>query len=566
MLISEIQISREYCRQEHLSEFVTFFKRHNIFWGVQYYFDNKSHITPAEMVVVFAHFQPVIKEYVQDIMIINHYEPAFRTLCKLHKAGLNWDWVTNTLDANKADFIKMMLELIKAGNYNDAKEIIDDAIASPINWPEIQIIKRSIDALSTKRAIAENAKDNLTQEQRDMLVQIVTDSIKKKNIIIGLYDISQWGITVKNLPELEDILNKYKHELVTGMLKSIKQGVEGAYSVEQTLSRLEGTGIKWPELAIIRKSLNNDLKQEYDNNVEMLTPIDESYNQTKIAAHHLVGMFKDAEELQAMSPTHFWLQVEVDLMNASHTSTVYDISAELDPHKKDILRWILTRIKEAADSDVDLDDKVPIDDMVLVITGLRRLGVKWPELDQIQRSIEHEAKQQLAEDPEQQPLLRMHRDSPEEIEKRILPRMFRHMAKVDGSAVLLARRSWNELGIGDPEVAEKLEPYKSHILQYLNKLSDVKRLYRSGLELMLMNIYSLQKFLDWPELDKMIDAKKKRLIRLMLKSIMNSKGQQVGPVYYYLNKARPNWPELRIIGKSLEAEEAKKLNGGTDAR
>ena len=560
MLINEIVLSHEYYRHELLNNFVNFFKRENLFWGVRFYFKNKTHITPEEMEEVFTHFQTPIRQYISDIMPEGHYEPAFRTLCKLKESGLNWKWVNRDLETDKPTFIKMMLQLIKDENYEDAKETVDDATASGLDWPEIPIIQRSIDTLATKRSIAEGIKDNLTPEQRDLLVQIVTNSIDKSNIIIGLYNINQWGVTVKNLPELEDILNKYKPELVTGMLKSIKQGVEGAYSVEQTLSRLEGTGIKWPELAIIRKSLN------YDNNVEMLTPIDESYNQTKIAAHHLVGMFKDAEELQAMSPTHFWLQVEVDLMNASHTSTVYDISAELDPHKKDILRWILTRIKEAADSDVDLDDKVPIDDMVLVITGLRRLGVKWPELDQIQRSIEHEAKQQLAEDPEQQPLLRMHRDSPEEIEKRILPRMFRHMAKVDGSAVLLARRSWNELGIGDPEVAEKLEPYKSHILQYLNKLSDVKRLYRSGLELMLMNIYSLQKFLDWPELDKMIDAKKKRLIRLMLKSIMNSKGQQVGPVYYYLNKARPNWPELRIIGKSLEAEEAKKLNGGTDAR
>ena len=390
MLISEIQISREYCRQERLSEFVNFFKRHNIFWGVQYYFNNKSHITPAEMVEVFAHFQPVIKEYVQNIMINNHYEPAFRTLCKLHKAGLNWDWVTNTLDANKADFIKMMLELIKAGNYNDAKEIVDDAIASPINWPEIQIIKRSINTLSTKRAIAENAKDNLTQEQRDMLVQIVTDSIKKKNIIIGLYDISQWGITVKMLPELADILNEYKTKLISTMLKNIKQGVEGLHSVEQTLSRLEGTGIQWPELAVIRKSLNTEFRREYDDNVEMLTPIDESYSQTKMAGSHLVGMLKDAEELQAMSSTHFWMQVEVDLIKASRSVNIYDVSSEIEPHKKDILRWILTRVKEATDDAVDPDDKVPMSDMLDVMRGLRNFGVKWPELNAIEQSLNYE--------------------------------------------------------------------------------------------------------------------------------------------------------------------------------
>lgn len=262
MLINEIVLSHAYYRQERVNDFVNYFKRTDFFWGIRFYFKNKAFITPGEMAEVFNYYQNDIEEYIRNIMIDNHYEPAFRTLCKLRESGINWLWVNEILTSDKPKFIKMMLTLIKEGKYDNLKEVINDAVASDLNWPEITIIQRSLKTITANDAIAEAANelpDKMTSKQRLMFKEMLLNTINRGNIFICLYNIDDWGITVEKLPELAEILNQYKNELVVKMLKDLKHGKKGLMAANQTLSRLESTGINWPELDVIRQSLNHEV-------------------------------------------------------------------------------------------------------------------------------------------------------------------------------------------------------------------------------------------------------------------------------------------------------------------
>ena len=95
-----------------------------------------------------------------------------------------------------------------------------------------------------------------TAPNTDWVLDMLKHHIEKSNIFIGLYDINQWGLTVTKVPGLEEFLNQYKTELIKSMLRQISDKEYGQAGTEQVLSRLENAGINWPELAIIRRSLN----------------------------------------------------------------------------------------------------------------------------------------------------------------------------------------------------------------------------------------------------------------------------------------------------------------------
>ena len=82
-----------------------------------------------------------------------------------------------------------------------------------------------------------------------------------------MYHIEEWRLTVEKLPELVDFLNNRKSQYMKIMLKDLKDGRDWKYgAVEQYLRRLEGSKINWPDLKVIRDSLNNIYNPEEDSN------------------------------------------------------------------------------------------------------------------------------------------------------------------------------------------------------------------------------------------------------------------------------------------------------------
>ena len=177
---------------------------------------------------------------------------AFKMLCKLLGFGITWQWVTEILITNKSTFVKEILWLVKRNMLHVAKPSLDFAKEAKLNWPELDIIQKSINR-DLRETVEPNTEWVLTMLKADIL---------RSNIFIGLYHIDSWGLTVTKVPGLEELLDHYKTELVRSMLKNITDREYGQGATEQVLSRLEKAGIKWPELAIIRRSLDIEINKQ----------------------------------------------------------------------------------------------------------------------------------------------------------------------------------------------------------------------------------------------------------------------------------------------------------------
>ena len=185
------------------------------------------------------------------------------TASALHDIGVNWPEIAPLIKKNKHKIIKTLLEMIQ--DDFDEDYIIHEINALKsygVNWPELEIINKTI------------VPDKLT-EDNDQAAAVSDDSIRsmimgmleRDGLGIALYHIEEWRLDVEKLPELKDFLNKRKHQYMKIMINDLKDGRDWKYgAVNQYLGRLEKSKINWPDLEIIRDSLNTLQKQEDNTN------------------------------------------------------------------------------------------------------------------------------------------------------------------------------------------------------------------------------------------------------------------------------------------------------------
>ncbi len=173
--------------------------------------------------------------------------------------GVDWPEITTLIEEHKHKIVKALLEEIKEDM--DTEFIlrqINWIKSYGVNWPEFGIIEKSIAS-----GLNESKSKELPADVKDMLM----DMLNRDGTGIALYHIQEWRIDIEKVPELEEFLDKRKNEYMTIMLKNMKMGGEALYGTEQYLERLEGAKVKWPELKVIRTSLNK-LLADFESSAE----------------------------------------------------------------------------------------------------------------------------------------------------------------------------------------------------------------------------------------------------------------------------------------------------------
>jgi hypothetical protein len=271
----------------------------------------------------------------------------------------------------------------------------------------------------------------LTPEQRKFILSILDRYLERGGIIIALYDINDLGLNVHILPELAEILDNHKLILIKAMLNNLRYGEEGFSAVEQTLSRLEHTGINWPELKIIRRSLDAEVtktKQIRESSIfdidskkyiaSVMDPIIKLPNaewfDPSAACNSIINLYgfggftpnqikeiilpykKQIVDYFNINLIHYkdqrsqldWL-IFIDTIEIfkEHANTIWPEMLDiLDKGKKQIMLILLTFMKD-----------LHFDTVNSILKQLIYIDVKWPELGIIQNSIDADRKQQMNE-------------------------------------------------------------------------------------------------------------------------------------------------------------------------
>jgi len=166
--------------------------------------------------------------------------------------GIDWPEIAQLIEKNKHKIVKTLLEFMRDEYDAHIPYELKTLRSYGADWPELAVIEKSLNA-----GLNESKSNKLPQDVTDM----VMDMLKRDGTGIALYHIWEWKLDIDKLPELEEFLNDRKQTYMEIMLKNMKMGGDALYGTEQYLERLEGTKINWPELKVIRNSLNKLLAE-----------------------------------------------------------------------------------------------------------------------------------------------------------------------------------------------------------------------------------------------------------------------------------------------------------------
>ncbi len=328
-------------------------------------------------------FTPNLNEGVNDEVSSKYINTLFRDLNKnnIDSPNVLFDLSYFTMYKNcpnleekltpyKSKIIKLILVFLKSNKirYSTISDAINTLKKAGANWPELDIIQRSMDA---DKKLNENDFDfdrtiDITirgkiRALRDLInyADAGDGNFRQMNYIISSLG---WKSDTTQLPNMSKQLNQYKKEILRAMLEQIQQtGLD--YLIVDEIKGLKCMGVSWPELAIIQKSLDVDKITERND------------SDTKLRRDIFTDrLFQSIEK-------NFPANAFIYLANlGSSYSTLPNESERLNKHKIFILRSLLQDIKNYGFSR----------SIYHVIKALKSFGVDWPELKAIENSNEAE--------------------------------------------------------------------------------------------------------------------------------------------------------------------------------
>jgi len=241
----------------------------------------KNNEAVSELSTVGRRRRGAIKDWPELAAVINEYKKPLLDIILLHfnkehfshrlldfagalyAIGVHWPEIKPMIEKNKYKIMQILRGLIEDESDIEFIESQIHALKSyGIKWPDLDIIAKSIapDDLAEDEDQAAAVPDNSIRS-------MIMDMLERDGLGIALYHIEEWNLDVEKFPELVDFLNKRKHQYMKILINDLKDGRDWKYgAVEQYLRRLEKSKINWPELSIIRDSLNTVQQQEDDTN------------------------------------------------------------------------------------------------------------------------------------------------------------------------------------------------------------------------------------------------------------------------------------------------------------
>ena len=176
--------------------------------------------------------------------------------------------VMQAYDAHKTKIMQDLLKMVRSGDHGDwVRTQIAQLRNCGVDWKELDVITRS---LLESTDPEEHAR--LKSEGRKMVLDILHHDLKDhgtRGIYYVMYHMDDWGFNIRDWPEVAEIIEDHKREIVTELLKTVKGDFDNGQhdnidSVRFTIARLRKIGVDWPELAVIEMSIDADQPKQLD--------------------------------------------------------------------------------------------------------------------------------------------------------------------------------------------------------------------------------------------------------------------------------------------------------------
>lgn len=368
-------------------------------------------------------------------------------------------------------------------------------------------------------------------------------------------------------PPLVSVLNDHKVELVRYMLILLRS-TKDTDMIGMWCESLIEAGIDWPELGIIMKSVNADanvdLSESDDIDIGKMihdTGKQIGKDQTSLVLRGLIAKLtdsldidrKDIHDLLKPISHQIAYKLDRDLSGKAIGIGIGDLSAlvkwsvvdgpmmdAVERHKDQIIRWLLTKVREHSSS-------LPV---LTWIETLDAIGVDWPELAIIRRSADKEFAA-----IQRRPWM-VEGEQPGWPASAVLSRIRAYQG-------LALSHSIEELrydNVPDSVILKNLEPHDAEIAAWLdgvlsapiNPGLDDKTVFQA---ILLMTMGA-----NWPEVSKVFRKHRDRIIKRLLEKVRDAVGQpqwrsismsNIGRIIKSIVDNGFDWPELAIMHKSV---------------
>ena len=368
-------------------------------------------------------------------------------LCLLKKVtGIDWPEFHKQIEDAKTLIIKAMLILMSENEFKRVESYINYLHTLNINWPEIDVIEKSLQHDATTLYEGRYEREYVEKSVKwlhEILASGKFESAMFHTFIVGLLNNGQLDAAELKaifVPIRKELVNyqrnhwsgggkEYRieydmfmllagiylfekkvglvwpefHKQIEDMKPSIIKMLLTLMSesefrrVSKYLEFLESLNFKWPELNVIQKSLN----VEYDTTNQPTQHLYEAascyYLHGNVARHindlddmlYNYGAY-DEDRIEGKTPE----DIEADIpwclaMIGLTDSVVPNRILMIQPHKESILKIMLMAIRDP--DDFDQGSLGAKEGLAAMVKGIRRLGAKWPELDIIEKSLQHDA-------------------------------------------------------------------------------------------------------------------------------------------------------------------------------
>lgn len=268
------------------------------------------------------------------------------------------------MDQHQEWYMISLLKSIKDTNSDDAVQMqLDRFRKMGIRWPDLDILQQSINAEAAIRE-SQSMHDGEAKSDDDYTVAQQAIDMFDRGIWPGISFMGKYGLTVGDLPEAGAIIKKNKKSIMSVLLLNIKYG--RLRPTLDAVAELKAIGVNWQEFKIIIDSLQAEAIDEADEK-----PTDPKL----LRAFFTIEQRIEDDDYRYISG---WLAE----IGAHPDPLPRDLQVDLDPNE--VIPDMLYSIKHHDD---DMEVNMDEDDLLNMITGARKLGAKWQELDIMERSL-----------------------------------------------------------------------------------------------------------------------------------------------------------------------------------
>ena len=398
------------------------------------------------------------------------------------------------------------------------------------------------------------------------------DANDAKELLSTLYGLWPWDEAPNRAAELEPQKSAIIKELLTE-LKSMDSS-DGYMSLASELDMLAALGVRWPELGLIRRGMEEEDRRRSQQGMWESIKINDPLDGHKVYNMISQGLMEEVVSMldhrnykygddpsidrvfdQKINLVQKWMERMLDISIADGSYAwrmIKDMELPWDSvdswwtdHKTETVRRLLKLLKEDRYEDV----------LGIIEDILDDLGLAWPELDVIRRSAQAELERadQNAEldesDDDEESIVRM--SSPDE---RIIDDMFRRMREGSWMALEDAISELEERRMPDHMILDALSPQADSIARWLD--SRIKE--GSHNNRMLGQIWKLLEIsARWPSLARLVNKHKAMIVRDMLTQIKAADSMDLEDLEGHLRQLSElgmTWPEMDVISRSVNAE------------